>query len=190
MQLHSSLLRLRLLALPMASYTRSAAALRCLAGGPQSWAASRPAPPPRRLAGSAPAAAHPLAEPAAQPASSSSSSSGSSGPLPNVMEILRSRGLLQDVTGPELEAACTREPLSVYCGFDPTAESLHLGNLLAIIVLAWFQRCGHRPVALLGGATGRVGDPSGARGPAAAAGHDNIIEASLPACQRARLPAA
>jgi tyrosyl-tRNA synthetase len=49
----------------------------------------------------------------------------------------------------------------VYCGFDPTAESLHLGNLLGIIVLSWFQRFGHVPVALLGGATGRVGDPSG-----------------------------
>jgi hypothetical protein len=45
--------------------------------------------------------------------------------------------------------------------FDPTADSLHLGNLLGIIVLSWFQRCGHAPVALLGGATGRVGDPSG-----------------------------
>lgn len=50
----------------------------------------------------------------------------------------------------------------MYCGFDPTAESLHLGNLLGIIVLTWFRRCGHTPVALLGGATGRVGDPSGA----------------------------
>jgi tyrosyl-tRNA synthetase len=49
----------------------------------------------------------------------------------------------------------------VYCGFDPTTESLHLGNLLGIIVLSWFQRCGHVPVALLGGATARVGDPSG-----------------------------
>lgn len=77
------------------------------------------------------------------------------------MEVLRSRGLVQDVTSPELEAAAARESLLVYCGFDPTAESLHLGNLLGIIVLSWFQRCGHRPVALLGGATGRVGDPSG-----------------------------
>ncbi|OIV91983.1 hypothetical protein TanjilG_06611 [Lupinus angustifolius] len=49
----------------------------------------------------------------------------------------------------------------VYCGFDPTAESLHLGNLLGIIVLSWFRRCGHKPVALIGGATARVGDPSG-----------------------------
>ena len=54
-----------------------------------------------------------------------------------------------------------QEFLPVYCGFDPTAESLHLGNLLGIIVLTWFRRCGHAPVALLGGATGRVGDPSG-----------------------------
>lgn len=51
--------------------------------------------------------------------------------------------------------------LPVYCGFDPTADSLHLGHLTGIVVLAWFRRCGHTPVALLGGATGRVGDPSG-----------------------------
>ena len=79
----------------------------------------------------------------------------------NVVEILRQRGLLQDVTSPDLEALASEESLMVYCGFDPTAESLHLGNLLGIIVLSWFQRCGHRPVALLGGATGRIGDPSG-----------------------------
>ncbi len=79
---------------------------------------------------------------------------------PNVVEVLRSRGV-QDVTSPDLSRVCAQEQLSVYCGFDPTAESLHLGNLLGIIVLSWFQRCGHRPIALLGGATGRVGDPSG-----------------------------
>jgi tyrosyl-tRNA synthetase len=79
----------------------------------------------------------------------------------NIVQVLRSRGLLQEITSPELEAAAASESLLVYCGFDPTADSLHLGNLLGIIVLSWFQRCGHRPVALLGGATGRVGDPSG-----------------------------
>ena len=79
----------------------------------------------------------------------------------NVIRTLRERGLLQDMTGPELEELASEESLMVYCGFDPTAESLHLGNLLGIIVLSWFQRCGHVPVALLGGATGRVGDPSG-----------------------------
>jgi tyrosyl-tRNA synthetase len=68
---------------------------------------------------------------------------------------------LQDITSPALEKIAATETLTVYCGFDPTAESLHLGNLLGIIVLTWFQRCGHQPVALLGGATGRVGDPSG-----------------------------
>ncbi|KXZ43833.1 hypothetical protein GPECTOR_79g112 [Gonium pectorale] len=80
---------------------------------------------------------------------------------PNVVSLLRSRGLLAEVTGEQLEAAALAGRLSVYCGFDPTADSLHLGNLLGIVVLSWFQRCGHEPVALLGGATGRVGDPSG-----------------------------
>ena len=49
----------------------------------------------------------------------------------------------------------------MYCGFDPTASSLHIGNLLGIIVLKWFQLCGHETGGLVGGATGRVGDPSG-----------------------------
>lgn len=79
----------------------------------------------------------------------------------NVVEVLEERGLIESVTNGELRAACMRQRLKVYCGFDPTAESLHLGNLLGIIVLSWFQRCGHIPVALLGGATARVGDPSG-----------------------------
>ncbi len=78
-----------------------------------------------------------------------------------MVHVLRQRGLIQEVTSDELEAAAAHTSLAVYCGFDPTADSLHLGNLLGIIVLSWFQRCGHTPVALLGGATGRVGDPSG-----------------------------
>jgi len=79
----------------------------------------------------------------------------------SVIETLRERGLVQDITSPELDKLSAAQSLKVYCGFDPTAESLHLGNLLGIIVLSWFQRHGHTPVALLGGATGRVGDPSG-----------------------------
>ncbi len=80
----------------------------------------------------------------------------------DVLEVLKERGLLNECTNEEaLRAAAGETSLSVYCGFDPTADSLHLGNLLGIVVLAWFQRCGHIPVALLGGATGRVGDPSG-----------------------------
>ncbi|XP_050141172.1 tyrosine--tRNA ligase, chloroplastic/mitochondrial-like [Malus sylvestris] len=83
---------------------------------------------------------------------------------PNVVEILEERGLLESITSGHLRQSCS-DPnlphLKVYCGFDPTAESLHLGNLIGIVVLSWFQRCGHHLVALIGGATARVGDPSG-----------------------------
>ena len=83
-------------------------------------------------------------------------------PGTDVVALLRERGLVADVAGGELAAAAAAAPLAVYCGFDPTADSLHLGHLLGLVVLTWFRRCGHTPVALLGGATGRVGDPSGA----------------------------
>ncbi|KAK3412905.1 hypothetical protein EUGRSUZ_I01565, partial [Eucalyptus grandis] len=90
------------------------------------------------------------------------SSSSGRRPRPNVVDVLEERGLLESVTSENLRSACSSgSGLRVYCGFDPTAESLHLGNLLGIIVLSWFRRCGHRTVALLGGATARVGDPSG-----------------------------
>ncbi|KAI4375745.1 hypothetical protein MLD38_013575 [Melastoma candidum] len=80
----------------------------------------------------------------------------------NVIDVLEERCLLESVTSDELRAACASgRNFRVYCGFDPTAESLHLGNLLGIIVLSWFQRCGHKAVALIGGATARIGDPSG-----------------------------
>lgn len=79
----------------------------------------------------------------------------------NIVSILRERGLVDNITNEDLEEVASTEQLSVYCGFDPTADSLHLGNLLGFIVLSWFQRCGHKPIALVGGATGRVGDPSG-----------------------------
>lgn len=81
-----------------------------------------------------------------------------------MVDILEERGLLESLTSYKLRAHCSDPnlpPLRVYCGFDPTAQSLHLGNLLGIIVLSWFLRCGHKAVALVGGATGRVGDPSG-----------------------------
>ncbi|XP_043703094.1 tyrosine--tRNA ligase, chloroplastic/mitochondrial isoform X2 [Telopea speciosissima] len=70
----------------------------------------------------------------------------------NVVDILEERGLLESITSENLRSACSKpkvSPLKVYCGFDPTAESLHLGNLLGIIVLSWFQRCGHKTVALI-----------------------------------------
>lgn len=58
----------------------------------------------------------------------------------NVVDLLEERGLIESVTSEELREACIKQRLKVYCGFDPTAESLHLGNLLGIIVLSWFQR--------------------------------------------------
>eukprot|EP01024_Parvocaulis_polyphysoides_P013435 TRINITY_DN1524_c0_g3_i1.p1 TRINITY_DN1524_c0_g3~~TRINITY_DN1524_c0_g3_i1.p1 ORF type:complete len:464 (-),score=78.57 TRINITY_DN1524_c0_g3_i1:169-1560(-) len=79
----------------------------------------------------------------------------------NVVNTLKERGLVQDVTNEKLIEVVEHSKIGVYCGFDPTADSLHLGNLLGIIVLSWFQRHGHQTVALVGGATGRVGDPSG-----------------------------
>jgi tyrosyl-tRNA synthetase len=85
----------------------------------------------------------------------------SSSSVQNVVEVLQARGLVQDVTSEDLGAAAATEHLTVYVGFDPTADAIHVGNLLGIIVLSWFQRCGHKAVVLLGGATGRVGDPSG-----------------------------
>jgi tyrosyl-tRNA synthetase len=78
--------------------------------------------------------------------------------MKNVLEVLRGRGLLADVTSPEFPA---HEPLTVYAGFDPTSDSLQAGNFVAIMALAHFQRCGHRVIAVVGGGTGLIGDPSG-----------------------------
>jgi tyrosyl-tRNA synthetase len=78
----------------------------------------------------------------------------------NIIDILEERGLIENKTNEEIREL-TKNPIRVYCGFDPTADSLHLGNLVAIMGLAWFQRFGHTPVVILGGATGMIGDPSG-----------------------------
>ncbi len=80
--------------------------------------------------------------------------------MPNVIDVLRERGFIDAVTSEEVRGHL-EQPRLVYCGFDPTADSLHLGNLVSIMGLAWFQRYGHTPVAIVGGATGMVGDPSG-----------------------------
>ncbi|MEC7839311.1 MAG: tyrosine--tRNA ligase [Chlamydiota bacterium] len=80
--------------------------------------------------------------------------------MANVIDVLRERGFIDSVTNEEIRNL-SDAPLSVYCGFDPTSDSLHLGNLVSIMGLAWFQRCGHTPVAIVGGATGMIGDPSG-----------------------------
>lgn len=78
----------------------------------------------------------------------------------NVLDELRWRGLLHDSTE-GLESALAAGPLTAYIGFDPTAPSLHAGSLLTILGLARLQRHGHRPIALVGGGTGLIGDPSG-----------------------------
>lgn len=80
--------------------------------------------------------------------------------MSNVLDCLQERGLVDALTSEALRVKLER-PLRVYLGFDPTADSLHLGNLVGILVLSWFQRFGHSPVIVLGGATGRIGDPSG-----------------------------
>lgn len=77
-----------------------------------------------------------------------------------LIDELRWRGLIQDIT-PGLEEQLSKESTSGYVGFDPTADSLHIGNLVPIMLLVHLQRAGHKPFALVGGATGRVGDPSG-----------------------------
>jgi tyrosyl-tRNA synthetase len=78
----------------------------------------------------------------------------------NFVEELRWRGMVHDLM-PGTEEQLSKEVTSGYIGFDPTADSLHIGHLVQIMTLVHFQRCGHKPVALVGGATGMVGDPSG-----------------------------
>lgn len=79
---------------------------------------------------------------------------------PHVLDCLKERGLIDAISSEELYEKAKR-PIKAYVGFDPTADSLHVGNLVGIVVLRWFQIYGHIPVIVLGGATGRIGDPSG-----------------------------
>jgi len=78
----------------------------------------------------------------------------------NFVEELRWRGMIQDIT-PGTEEQLTKEVTAGYVGFDPTAASLTIGNLVTIMLLVHLQKAGHKPVALVGGATGMIGDPSG-----------------------------
>ncbi|MDQ6632667.1 MAG: tyrosine--tRNA ligase [Verrucomicrobiota bacterium] len=80
----------------------------------------------------------------------------------NIYEELEWRGLIADCTDtPELTKRLSANPIALYAGFDPTADSLHVGNLVPLLALRRFQNWGHRPIALAGGATGSIGDPSG-----------------------------
>jgi tyrosyl-tRNA synthetase len=78
----------------------------------------------------------------------------------NLIEELRWRGMIQDIM-PGTEEQLAKEPTAGYVGFDPTSDSLHIGSLVPILLLVHLQKAGHKPVALVGGATGMVGDPSG-----------------------------
>jgi tyrosyl-tRNA synthetase len=80
--------------------------------------------------------------------------------MKNLIEELQWRGLVQDII-PETEQLLMKEKVSGYIGFDPTSDSLHIGSLVPIILLMHLQKAGHKPFALIGGATGMVGDPSG-----------------------------
>jgi tyrosyl-tRNA synthetase len=80
--------------------------------------------------------------------------------MKNLIAELKWRGLVQDII-PGTEEQLCKEPTTAYIGFDPTADSLHIGGLIPIIILVHLQKFGHKPVALVGGATGMVGDPSG-----------------------------
>ena len=80
--------------------------------------------------------------------------------MKNFIEELRWRGMIHDIM-PGTEESLLEGVKSAYIGFDPTADSLHIGSLVQIMTLVHFQRCGHKPIVLLGGATGMVGDPSG-----------------------------
>src|SRR5436190_20022139 len=72
------------------------------------------------------------------------------------------RGLIHQSTAPDhLPAWLASGKRTLYCGFDPTSDSLHVGSLLPALILRRFQKAGHRPIALVGGATGMIGDPSG-----------------------------
>ena len=78
----------------------------------------------------------------------------------NFIEELRWRGMMHDIM-PGTEEQLAKEMTAAYVGIDPTADSLHIGHLVGVMMLRHFQTAGHKPIALVGGATGMIGDPSG-----------------------------
>ena len=82
----------------------------------------------------------------------------------NFVDELRWRGMVHTMM-PGTEELLEKEMVTAYLGIDPTADSLHIGHLCGVMMLRHFQRCGHKPLALVGGATGMIGDPSGKKKP-------------------------
>lgn len=78
-----------------------------------------------------------------------------------LLEKLKNRGFIEQVSDPYIEKLLEERKITCYIGFDPTADSLHVGNLVPIMLLKWFEVSGHRPIALIGGGTALIGDPSG-----------------------------
>ena len=79
--------------------------------------------------------------------------------MPSVLDTLRERGFVSQVTDEKLGEQLEQKKFTVYAGFDPTADSLHLGHVVPIMALAHFQRAGHKVLLVVGGATGMIGDP-------------------------------
>lgn len=93
-----------------------------------------------------------------------------------VLQDLEKRGLIHQTTDREgLEKHLKEKQVTLYCGFDPTADSLHIGHLLPVYMLKRFQKAGHRPIALVGGGTGMIGDPSG-RSSERSLNEDNVVK--------------
>ena len=103
---------------------------------------------------------------------------------PTLVDELQARDFIQDVT-PGLAERLAQGPITGYVGFDPTADSLHVGNLVPVMALAWLQRCGGIPIVIVGGGTGMVGDPSGKRSERPVLSLEQIDHNV--ACQRAQL---
>ena len=82
--------------------------------------------------------------------------------MQSALDILRERGFIAQITFEEdLDKAFREQKITFYTGFDPTADSLHIGHYIPIMAMAHMQRAGHQPIALIGGGTGMIGDPSG-----------------------------
>ena len=81
--------------------------------------------------------------------------------MQNVYDTLKARGFIENVTDEEAVKDLLKEPRVCYTGFDPTGDSLHVGHLLPIMALMHMEQAGHKPIALLGGGTAMIGDPSG-----------------------------
>ncbi|MBQ4164579.1 MAG: tyrosine--tRNA ligase, partial [Turicibacter sp.] len=93
------------------------------------------------------------------------------------LKELEWRGLINDCTDLEaLDALMEEGNITLYCGFDPTADSLHIGSLLPILTLKRFQLAGHKPLALVGGATGLIGDPTGRSAERQENSHETVIK--------------